>query len=370
MRSWLVFLSVAACGGGDWLTDAHIIVDGYDSTVSDCRTGICPHNENTDLTVFGGATYLVHRTAMSQVLGPNSSLRISRSGDHGRTWTLLAVLPAIDGRDLRDPCFYQVDGKLAIKALTRLPVTSTRDSDVDTIAVGTISPDGGKTWSALAPIGPETWSYWRIRDDDAGVHYAAAYQDGDQSVALFSSADGTTWSHGAEIYGRAEDTPLETELVFMPSGKLLALVRMDGTNDELLGNAGRLRTKVCWAAPPYAAWDCSRELDGVRLDGPVAFFHGSRLFVVARKHFLETADRKRTALYELTGDFDGGDLAIIEHGELPSAGDTSYAGVAPIDRDRVLVTWYSSPVMLDSPWALAILGSSDIWQATLDLSRL
>ncbi|TMQ20451.1 MAG: exo-alpha-sialidase [Deltaproteobacteria bacterium] len=370
MRSWLLLGLCAACGGGDWLTDTHIIVDGYHADASDCRTAICPHNENTDLTVFDGATYLVHRTAMSQILGPNSSLRISRSDDHGRTWNLLAVLPAIDGRDLRDPCFYQIGGRLALKALTRLPVTSTRDSDVDTIAVGAVSPDGGQTWSPLAPIGPEMWSYWRIRDDAAGVHYSAAYEDGDRSVALFSSVDGTAWSRGAQIYGRAEDTPLETELVFVPSGKLLALVRIDGNDQELLGNVGRLRTKVCWAAPPFSSWDCSRELDGVRLDGPVAFFHGSRLFVVARKHLIEPEGRKRTALYELTGDLDGGDLAIVEHGELPSAGDTSYAGVAPIDRDRVLVTWYSSQIGPDDAWARAIFGASDIWQATIDLSHL
>jgi len=360
---------LAGCSGG-WLSDARIVVDGDHAVATDCRSQICRHNENTDLTTFDGATYLVHRTAMSQILGPNSSLRISRSDDHGKTWNLLAVLPAVNDRDLRDPCFYEIDGQLAIKALTRLPVLSTRDSDVDTIAVGSISPDGGRTWSPLAPIGPETWSYWRIRDDAAGVHHSAAYEDGDKSVALFSSVDGAAWSPGAAIYSHAEDTPLETELVFAPSGKLLALVRMDGTDAELLGNAGRLRTKVCWSSPPFDAWDCSRTLDGVRLDGPVAFFHGDRLFVVARKHLIEVEQRKRTALYELVGDLNGDDLSIVEHGELPSAGDTSYAGVAPIDRDRFLVTWYSSDVMTDNGWGYSIFAATDIWQATLDLSQL
>ena len=126
----------------------------------------------------------------------------------------------------------------------------------------------------------------------------------------------------------------------------------------------------CWASPPFASWDCSRELTGVRLDGPVAFFHGKRLFVVARKHLIEPEDRKRTALYELTGDLDGGDLAIIEHGEPPSAGDTSYAGAADIDANRVLVTWYSGLVAKDDPWARGIYDTTDIWQATLDLSQL
>jgi len=365
-----VLLAFAIGCGGDWLTDPRVIVDGDGAPADDCRSQICVHNENTDLAVFGGATYLVHRTATSQILGPNSSLRISRSDDHGKTWTLRSVIPAIEGRDLRDPSFYEIDGKLALKALTRLPVNSLRDADVDTIAVGAVSPDGGTTWSALAPIGPPTWSFWRIRDDARGVHYTAAYEDGDKRVVLFSSVDGTQWTAGAQIYGNADDTPLETELVFMPSGKLLALVRMDGKTEELFGNVGRLRTKVCWSAPPFASWDCSRELRGVRLDGPVAWFHGARLFVVARKHFIEPANRKRTALYELTGDFDGGDLAIVERGELPSAGDTAYAGVAPIDHDHVLVTWYSSVVAADKPWIMAAFGPTDIWQATLDLSDL
>ena len=369
MRPYLLLMLLAGCTGG-WLDDARILVDGDHARATDCRSEICQHNENTDLTRWNGAVWFVHRTAGSQILGPNSSLLVSRSDDRGKTWRQLAVIPAIEGRDLRDPSFYRIGDKLAVKALTRLQVASLRDRDVDTIAVGSVSPDGGKTWSPLVPIGPPTWSFWRIRDDAHGVHYTAAYEDGDKSVVLFSSTDGTHWAAGAQIYGRAEDTPLETELVFMPSGKLLALVRMDGTDAELLGNVGRLRTKVCWASPPYAAWDCSRELDGVRLDGPVAFLHGSRLFVIARKHFIEEADRKRTALYEITGDFSGGDLAVIEHGELPSAGDTSYAGVAPIDRDRVLVTWYSSPLMFDDSWATAVFGSSNIWQATIDLSRL
>jgi len=369
IRALVVAVVLAGCSG-DWHDDSHIIVDGYNATTDDCRTGICPHNENTDLTVFQGATYLVHRTAQSQVLGPNSSLRVLRSDDHGKTWTLLAVMPAIDGRDLRDPHFYVIDGKLAIKALTRLPITSDRDSFVDTIAVGTISPDAGQTWSPLAPIGPVTWSFWRIVDH-ASVHYTAAYEDGDKSVKLFSSTDGTNWTPGAVIYDISEDTPLETELVFMPSGRLLALVRMDGNNDELLGYQGRLRTEVCWAMPPYDAFTCPQTLDGVRFDGPVAFFYGDRLMVVARKHLLGTTNRKRTTLYELTGDLDGGgELTVIDHGDLPSTGDTAYAGVAKIDSDRWLVTWYSSPITQDGPWARAILGPTDIWQATVNLSEL
>ena len=366
MARWLLGIAVlAGCGADSWLVDSHILIDGYDENNNDCRTGPCGHDENTDLTIFDGATYLVHRTAESQVLGPNSSLRVYRSDDHGGNFTLLAVIPAPVDRDLRDPCFYTVGGKLAIKALTRLPVTSQRDSNVDTIAVNYTTSDHGATWSALAPIGPVTWSYWRIRDGADGTHYAAAYEDGDKSVKLFRSTDGLAWTPGAIIYDHAEDTPLETELWFR-GDQMLALVRMDGTDDELLGNVGRLRTKVCTASPPYASFDCAGELDGVRLDGPVAFGYGERLFVVARKHLIEPQDRKRTALYELVGD----PLTWIEHGEFPSAGDTSYAGVAPISGGKFLVTYYSTNLHQDGPWARALLGPTDIWQATIDLSNL
>ena len=299
-----MLIVLGACGDNarpQFIDDAHILVDGFDETNLDCRTGPCDHDENTDLTLFAGATYLVHRTAESQILGPNSSLRVYRSDDFGASWTLLAVIPALVDRDLRDPCFYVIDGQLALKAITRLPVSSTRDSNVDSITVNTISSDAGTTWSALTPIGPETYSFWRIRDF-AGVHYSAAYLDGDVAVQLFSSSDGQTWTPGAMIYDVAADTPLETELIFAPSGDLTALVRMDGTDAELLGSEGRLRTKVCTASPPYASFDCSRELDGVRLDGPVAFGYDDRTFVIARKHILGVANRKRTALYELTPD--------------------------------------------------------------------
>jgi hypothetical protein len=363
MTRGIVLLLLAGCTQGSWVDNAHILVDGYDETNMECRTGLCPHDENTDLIVFGDATYLVHRTAVSQVLGPNSSLRVSRSDDHGAHWQLLAIIPAPSDRDLRDPSFFVIDGQLAIKAITRLPVTSDRDSSVDSISVVTTSPDGGATWTALAAAGPEKWSFWRVKDDVDGTHYSAAYQDGDLAVKLFASGDGLTWQPGATIYDVADDTPSETELVFDDAG-VTALVRVDGTNAELLGSMGRLRTIVCTAVRPYTAFDCGGELDGVRLDGPVAFADGGRTWVIARKHILGVANKKRTALYELSADH----LSIAERGVFPSAGDTSYAGVAPIDEHRFLVSYYSSNIAEDQPWARAMLEATDIWQAEIDPS--
>ena len=357
----------ASMGGPAWLGQPEILVSGQDATSQDCRTDICRHNENTDLVEWQGAIWLVHRTAQSQILGPNSSLHVYQSLDGGQSFVEKAVLPAPVDRDLRDPHFFVVAGELRIKALVRLPVVSVRDSDVDTISVLSRSSDGD-TWSDWVDIGPPTWSFWRLREQE-GTFYTAAYEDGDLSVRLFSSTDGETFVPGADIYTVSADTPLETELTFMPSGRLLALVRMDGTDDELIGDAGRLRTKVCWATAPYASFSCPDELDGQRLDGPLSFFWNDRLFVVARKH-LQGTGKKRTALFELTGELEGGPLGIKEWGELPSAGDTSYAGVAPVDANRFVVSWYSGEIAKDEAWVFGMFNVTDIWKTTLDLSRL
>jgi hypothetical protein len=260
-----------------------------------------------------------------------------------------------------------VGDELHIKALTRLPVASLHDANVETISVDTHSPDGA-TWTPLAAIGPVEWSFWRIREH-AATFYTAAYHDGDTEVDLFQSTDGQRWTRGAPIYTVAADSPLETELLFLPSGELLALVRMDGTDGEVLGDQGRLRTKVCWSSPPFDHFACPQELLGVRLDGPVAFDWNGRVFVVARKH-LATGGRKRTALYELPGASSTSTVAIHEWGELPSAGDTAYAGVTPLGGTRFLVSWYSGELKLDEPWLFGILDVTNIWIATLDLANL
>ncbi len=375
----LALCLVVACDGApsydphpvlpSWMDDAHVLVSGHDlEDEQDCRTQICRHNENVDMIAWNGAFYLVHRTARSQVLGPNSSLHVFRSTD-GKSFDDLATIEAPSDRDLRDPHFYVVGSELRIHAITRLPVSSVRDTGVDSISVATSSTDG-KTWSALQNIGPTGWSFWRAQKSN-GVYYSAAYADGDQSVSLFSSTDGTTWTQGAQVYGVAADTPLETELVFMPSGTLLAIVRTDGADAVYLATQPPISTRICWSHPPYDTFDCPQTLDGVRLDGPLAFFWQNRLFVVARKHILDDlSGRKRTALYEITGTLDGGPIAIHEWGEIPSAGDTSYAGYAMLDDHRAVVGWYSGDLERDEPWVTAIFNLTDIWLGTIDLSRV
>src|SRR5581483_388990 len=166
-----------------WMTNAHVFVNGHGREEQwDCRTQICRHNENVDMTKWNGAYWLVHRTARSQVLGPNSSLHVYKSMD-GIAFTDVATIQAPMDRDLRDPSFYVVGSDLYIKGLTRLAVNSDRDSNVDTITVATHSSDG-TNWSPLQNIAPPTWSFWRVKEHK-GVYYSAAYEDGDKSISMF-----------------------------------------------------------------------------------------------------------------------------------------------------------------------------------------
>lgn len=377
----------AGCGAGgapapgaSWLSDVRVLVDGVHAAATDCRSAICKHNENTDLVVWRGALWLVHRTAESQILGPNSSLLVYRSDDGGATFIQTARLPApapgtplggARGRDIRDPHFFIVGDELRIKALTRLPVVSARDSDVDTATVVAASRDGS-TFSPFVEVAPHGWSFWRIQRGPDGRYHSAGYADGDVEVRLFSSPDGDRWTMGPLVYGVAADTPLETELTFLPSGRLLALVRLDGTDDELLGVTGRLRTAVCWSVPPWQEFTCPQRLEGARLDGPLTFAWHGRLFHIARKHDVdgERDGRKRTALFELEGTLEGGPLSLREWGVLPSAGDTAYAGAASLDGEHFLVSWYSGDLEEDDRWLFGILLATDIRLGRFDPSKL
>ena len=87
------------------MDDARVLVSGHDlEDQNDCRDDICRHNENVDMIAWNGAFWLVHRTARSQILGPNSALHVYRSDD-GKSFSQVALIQAPSDRDLRDPHF-------------------------------------------------------------------------------------------------------------------------------------------------------------------------------------------------------------------------------------------------------------------------
>ena len=193
-----------------WLRQARILVHA-DLANQDCRTGVCRHNENTDLVRWKGAIYFVHRTAGSQVLGPNSSLRVYRSTrrrpdvqaarDHPGAGRPRYSRPGL--LQGRRPALHQGD-----HAAARLRSARRRrrlDLGRDPLA------RRPRLVGHASAIGPQGWGFWRVVA--AGRHVLLRGLRGRRparrALPLHRRAQ---WTAGPQIYGVSEDTPLETEL--------------------------------------------------------------------------------------------------------------------------------------------------------------
>ena len=321
----------------------------------------CRHNENTDMLVWHDAIYLIHRTYDSQVLSPDARLHLYRSTDQGVTFQEIRQFnyPA---RDIRDPKLVPFGNELRIYSLSRLPGFMAYDLGTDSLTTVARSTDG-TTWSEPTPVYESGWSFWREIQVGARL-YAAAYQDGDRSIIFLESADGLTWNRLATVFSDPCRIPLEPEPMFFPDGRVVIGIRMDDGPNYLDDG----HEKLCVADPPYTHFECPTELPG-RLDGPVTFEYGGDRWVIARAHL--SGLRKRTVLYRWTGnlhDLQGVGLELVA--TLPSAGDTSYAGLVWTSPGHALVSYYTSNPDYDIPWWHGSLSASDIFMARLDMSRV
>lgn len=353
------------------------------------------HNSNTDLLAWRGAWWLVHAASPYHMGTPRSRLVVRRCSDPepgpGSHWEKVAELRA-PGADIRDPKLAPIGGRLSLYALT--------NHGFYAIPSGTLvaTSEDGVGWSAFEPVEPEGWLLWRPKrapgpapaatSGGGPLWYASAYWKDHGESILLRSRDGRRWERVSTIHrGEAND---ETEIEFLPgadgrpSARLLATARLEVTPDALTGNA-EASTLLAFSDPPYAEWSEARKLrtQVTRLDGPVLFSHAGRVFAVARAQpgarrgltkLGSLFARKRTALWWIDPGREApgggrGEPRLVWLSDLPSAGDTSYAGV--VLRDRALFTdYYTSRVDRDWPWLLGMLLATDIRMAKLELGAL
>jgi hypothetical protein len=142
------------------------------------------------------------------------------------------------------------------------------------------------------------------------------------------------------------------------------------TPDTLIGN-NDASTLLAVAEPPFERWSY-RKSQVTRLDGPVLFSHAGRVFAVARHQPGARGpltqlggmwSRKRTALYEVTAE------SLSHLSDLPSAGDTTYAGVVLRD-GFAYIDYYTSAIDRDYPWFLGMFLPTDIRMARISLDSL
>ena len=120
-------------------------------------------------------------------------------------------------------------------------------------------------------------------------------------------------------------------------------------------------TLIAVAHPPYREWRKTLS-HATRLDGPALFAFDGKIYALGRHHpnsgglLNQTGSilgRKRTALYHVTPD------GLIYLSDLPSAGDTAYAG-AVVRGDELIASYYTNEIRRDFPWILGMLRETEI----------
>ncbi|HSV96037.1 MAG TPA: exo-alpha-sialidase [Spirochaetota bacterium] len=317
------------------------------------------HNSNTDMIFWRGRFHLVHANSPYHFATEKCRLMIWRSAD-ARTWEKLSEVN-IPGEDIRDPKLAVIGGRLFLYVLK-----STRFIAEPYRTALRTSADG-KTWTPLRDIEPEGWLFWRPKTRDGRTWHVPAYWHEHGKSILLKSTDGVRWSPVSVIH--EGDWNDETDIEFLPDGRMIATARLEGS-DRWLGDENA-STLIAVASAPYTGWKSTKSFV-TRLDGPALFSYNGKTYAVGRHnpdptgfftYFGSILARKRTALYLLLED------RLVYLSDLPSAGDTSYAGVV-LRGGRAYISYYTSDTARDYPWIIGMLARSDIMIAKVELPLL
>jgi hypothetical protein len=317
------------------------------------------HNSNTDLIYWKNSFYLAHQASVAHFGNEKSRLLVKKSPD-AHHWEAVAEFP-VPGEELRDPKFAAIGDRLFLYALRNRtwnpePYTTTY----------TVSPDGS-AWTPLVDVQPEGWLFWHPETFDSVTWYAPAYLHLHGEAILLKTGDGINWSVVSQIH--KGDRIDETALHFLPDGRMIVTGRLEGS--ESIWGHPQAATLIATASPPYSDWNRAKSRL-TRLDGPRLFRHDGQMYAVGRFQPAKTAPlskqgsvlcKKRTSLFLVKED------GLTYLSDLPSAGDTAYAGVA-IFGNEAYVCYYTSRIDRDYPWIAGMIGATDIRMAKISLASL
>lgn len=317
------------------------------------------HNSNTDMIRWRGRFYLIHARSRWHFADKTCRLVLHGSTD-AWTWEKVAEFGVPD-QDIRDPKLAVIGDRLILYVLKNVDL----NPEPYTTAMAT-SKDGVE-WSPLREIEPKGWLFWRPKTRDGTTWYVPAYWWEHGKSVLLKSTDGEKWERVSEIYrGDRND---ETDMAFLPDGRIICTARLE-VGDSIFGHQDGC-TLVAVAKPPYTEWTTTKSRV-TRLDGPALFEYEGKVLAVGRHNPEATRPwrrigsilgKKRTSLYEVRQD------GLVYLSDLPSCGDTSYAGVV-IRGDDAYVSYYTNDVSADYPWIVGMLSASEIRIAKINLPRL
>jgi pimeloyl-ACP methyl ester carboxylesterase len=293
------------------------------------------HNAFTDLIRWRDQWYCVFREAEGHV-GGDGRLRVLESPD-GKTWKPVGLVEE-EGIDLRDP-------HVSITPDDRLMIVAGGSVYRGTKTLMGRQPrvsfsNDARQWTAPQRVVSQDEWLWRVTWHEGkayGVAYNAAARQtkdaqeaaketkpvstapADWKLRLVVSRDGVKYDTITHL--GVPGHPNETTLRFLPSGEMLAMVRREG---------GTTMGWIGISQPPYRDWKWHET--GYRFGGPnfIRLPDGS-LWASSRRH----PNGPKTVLARMTS------TSYEPVLELPSGGDTSYAGL--VWHDGLLwVSYYSS----------------------------
>lgn len=317
------------------------------------------HNSNTDLIHWRDSFYMVHASSPWHLASTKCHLVLWRSGD-ARQWEQIRAFH-VPGEDIRDPKLAAIGDRLFMYVLKNV------SWDAEPYTTQFTSTHDGEEWAPLVDAQPEGWLFWRPKTRDHSTWYVPAYWHEHGKSILLQSTDGEHWTEVSTIYeGDRND---ETDIEFLPDGRLIATARLEVSN-SIFGHPDAC-TLIAVAEPPYIEWKRCKS-DVTRLDGPNLFAYDGAVYAVGRhnpqsprflRYYGSILGKKRTALYKVEPD------RLLYLSDLPSAGDTAYAGVA-VRGDDLYTCYYTSDIARDYPWLMGMLSASDIRMAKVDLPSL
>jgi hypothetical protein len=302
------------------------------------------HNAFTDITIWRGSLWLVYVASPSHFASPRSRLVILNS-TNTREWYVMASLNG-GGEDIRDPKLAVIHNRLSLFALLN------QKYDPQPYKTVYANSSDGKNWSSFVDIGPGGWLLGKPKTTDQMTWFAPAHNFQTGTVVLMRSGDGLQWDPVSTIC--ASEKADETAIEFLSDGQMLSATRLEA-GGGLFGscNGG---TWLASSPHPYEDWAKMTRSPITRLDGPALFRVGDDCFAIGRFQpqvhgpFCwqgSVFSRKRTAIFLV------GREGLTWLKDLPSTGDTAYAGVEFWD-GQIVISYYTNDPKHDYPWILGM----------------
>jgi hypothetical protein len=298
------------------------------------------HNAFTDIANWRDRYYVAYRKGTTHMT--MDGIVEVRSSEDGENWTVAATFDT--GNDDRDVKLLATPDRLIAQW------SSAKDEDRAYHSSFLGYTDDGENW-----VGPrlsvQNGRSWRAKQVGNGYYCAVntPYRRSDQvwSVDLYRSGKGLEWEMVSTIvYG---DSVNETSIHPEPDGSLLAIVRRKYPNDRPL---------LYRAEPPFMEWKQEGEIPIV-FQGPGIWEVEGRRVAIGR--YYPEKNAPRTGVFELVG------KELLWMLDLPSGGDSSYAGLVRRDDHTLWVAYYSDHAYKDNLWTKG--QPSDVFLAEIEIVK-